>query len=607
MAEKLIKRLDMKVISQSGSGIRNKVTGKKKSEKNTPGFQKGTKTKKGFNFSRDYLLAGAIALFTLLLYLHSLQNGFVDWDDPDYLRDNLVVHQLGWKQFLYIFTSFYSGNYHPLTTLFFSLEYAVSAYQSAAIYHFDNLCLHLINVILVFWFIRMISNKALIAPFVAFLFGIHPMHVESVAWISERKDLLYSAFFLAGLISYCYFLKNQGNGTASRSRKFYLLALLFFLFSLLSKSAAVVLPLVLLLIDFLQNRNFSKQQIFEKIPFFALSLLFGILAILSQESAIQHGVELSLSPIGRFFTVNFAIVRYMAMLFYPAGLSAYHPYPVLQVVNQGIVNYLPLLFNLLIIGVVIYSLKYSRKWFFGFFFFIVNIILVLQIIPVGGAFIAERYSYMAYIGLFYIIACLFAIAAEKLGKGLSLRIFLWLIFFMFSTLFSITSYQRILVWNNSLALFDDVVRKYPDNFLAYNLRASARKDKDVSGAIEDYSKSIALNPKNPRAFNNRGNVYSASGKYREALEDYNAALKFDSTLTEAFNNRGAIKAIFGDLSGALSDINKAIMLKPESKDAYRNRGLVRLQLHDLSLARDDWRKAAALGDELSVKLLNRYK
>ena len=595
----------MKVISQSGSGSRNKVTGKKKSGTNTPGFPKSTNAQKRINFSRDYLLAGAIALFTLLLYLHSLQNGFVDWDDPDYLRDNMVVHQLGLKQLITIFSSFYSGNYHPLTTLSFSLEYAVSGYRSAAIYHFDNLYLHLINVFLVFWFVRQISDNALVAPFVAFWFGIHPMHVESVAWISERKDLLYSAFFLAGLISYCYFLKNRGQGTALRSRKFYLLALLFFLFSLLSKSAAVVFPLVLLLIDFLKKRSFFKKQIIEKIPFFALALLFGILALLSQKSAIQHGVEMSLSPINRFFSVNFAILRYATMLFYPAGLSAYHPYPVLQVVNYGIVNYLPLLFNLFIICVVIFSLKYSRKWFFGFFFFIVNIILVLQIIPVGGAFIAERYSYMAYIGLFYILACLFAVLAEKFRNFLALRMFLWIIFFLFSTLFSITSYQRICVWKNSLVLFDDVVRKYPDNFLAYNLRASARKDSDVAGAIQDYSKSVALNPKNPRAFNNRGNIYSAGGKYREALEDYNAALKFDSTLTEAFNNRGAIKAIFGDLNGALADINKAIMLKPESKDAYRNRGLVRLQLHDLNLARDDWRKAAALGDELSVKLLNR--
>ena len=597
----------MKVISQPGSGIRDKVTGKKTTGTNTPGSKKWTKTQKGSNFSHDYLLAGAIALFTLLLYLHSLQNGFVDWDDPDYLRDNLVVHQLGWKQLLVMFSSFYSGNYHPITTLSFSLEYAVSGYQSATIYHFDNLCLHLVNVLLVYWFVRQISHNALIAPIVAFWFGIHPMHVESVAWISERKDLLYSVFFLAGLISYCYFLREQRKGTTLRRRKFYLLTLLFFLFSLLSKSAAVVLPMILLLIDFLQKRKFSKQQIIEKIPFFALALLFGILAILSQESAIQRGVDLSLSPINRFLTVNFAIVRYMALLFYPSGLSAYHPYPVFQAVNHILVNYLPLVFNILCIGFVIYSLKYSRKWFFGYFFFIVNIILVLQIIPVGGAFIAERYTYMAYIGFFYIIASLFEVTAEKFRNFLALRIFLLLFFFLFSALFSITTFQRIRVWNNSLALFDDVVRKYPDNFLAYNLRASARKMNDVAGAIEDYTKSVALYPGNPRAFNNRGNIYSAEGKYREALADYNAALRFDSTLTEAFNNRGAIKAIFGDFEGALADINKAITLKPEAKDAYRNRGLVRLQLHEVNLARDDWRTAAALGDELSAKLLDRYK
>jgi protein O-mannosyl-transferase len=568
--------------------------------------------KQKWNHRRQYLFAGAILLFTLLLYIHSLQNGFVDWDDPDYLRDNMAVHQLGWEQLKTIFSSFYSGNYHPLTTLSYALEYSVSGYHSATLYHFNNLLLHLVNVALVFWLIRLISQNGLIAGVVAFLFGIHPMHVESVAWISERKDVLYGAFFLAGLISWCYHIREQGgrqdqkSGIALRKRKFYLLSLLFFFLSLLSKSAAVVFPVVLMLLDFIFKRTFTSKRLAEKAPFIALALLFGALAILSQGSAINRGMDLDLSPLNRFFIVNWAILRYVVMLFFPAGLSAYHPYPVLTPASQAMIIYFSVLFNLIIAGIAVYSLKYARKWIFGLLFFLVNIFLVLQILPVGGAFIAERYTYISYIGLFYMIGCQISVLVEKSKPSGPVRIALIVIFLIYLTFLSTTTHRRIKVWKESLTLFDDVVTKYPGNYLAYYLRASARQDKDVDGAISDYTQSIAMKPDNPKAYNNRGNIYSAGRRYQEALRDYNAALKYDSTLTEAFNNRGAIKAIFGDLKGALADIDQALLMRPEYRDAYRNRGLVRLQMNDRRLAREDWKRAAGMGDELSVKLLNKY-
>ena len=574
--------------------------------------RKVTKKQLKENPSQEYLIAGGIALFTLFLYFHSLQNGFVDWDDPGYLRDNPFIQHLGWEQVKSIFSSFYSGNYHPVTTVTFALEYAVSGYRSATLYHFNNLWLHLVNVLLVYWFIRLISQNRLVAAVVAILFGIHPMHVESVAWISERKDVLYGAFFLASLVCYCYYLRETGSHlnagkTASGSRKkFYFLSLMFFLAAVLSKSAAVVFPVILLLIDFLLNRKFSTGQIVEKIPFFLIALVFGILALYSQESAIQRGVELELTPLNRFLAVNFSLVRYIGFLFYPAGLSAYHPYPVMFSETPGIIGFIPVVLVGIVAAVAIYSLKYSRKWVFGLIFFFVNIVLVLQILPVGGAFMAERYTYISYIGLFYIPGLVIQNLTEnKLTKSaLRYMFFGLLIFGLF--LLSITTYKRVGVWNNSLTLFSDVVNKYPENYQAYNLRASARSETDANGAIADFTRSIELNPANPRAYNNRGNLYSAGRRYREALADYNEALKSDSTLTEALNNRGAIKAIFGDFNGALDDLNKSLRLKPGSKDAFRNSGLVRMQLKDLHSAREDWKIAAGLGDETSGKLLSKY-
>ncbi len=558
------------------------------------------------------LVAGAIVLFTLLLYLPSLTHGFVDWDDPDYLRDNLVIHRLGWEQLKTIFSSFYGGNYHPLTTLSYAFEYAVSGYKSATLYHFNNLLLHLINVILVYWFIRQISRQWIVAAIVALWFGIHPMHVESVAWVSERKDLLYSAFFLASLIGYGYYIRNKGSRipyfvqNVSGNQKFYWISMLFFLLSALSKSAAVVLPVVLLLLDFLAGRKFSPGILLEKIPYLFIAVVFGILALLSQESAIHRGMNLDLSVINRFFTVNYAITRYLVMLFYPIGLSAYHPYPVMGTGWQQSLFYLSVIANIALIGTAVYLVRKSRIWLFGILFFLVNLILILQIIPVGGAFIAERYTYISYIGIFYLIASALVLSVEKYGKSGFLKLFMISIFLMLSGVFAITAHQRIGVWTDSMTLFNDVVDQYPENHMAYYLRAGVRKSDDAEGAIADYTKAINLKPENPNALNNRGNIHSGMGKYQEALLDYNSALKYDSTLTESLNNRGAIKAISGDLKGALADIEKALLLNPEYKDAYRNRGLVRLQMNDRTSARNDWKKAASLGDEMSKTLLNRY-
>jgi protein O-mannosyl-transferase len=562
---------------------------------------------------KDLFVAGGIVLFCLVLFLPSLQNGFVNWDDPDYILNNTVIHHLTWTNLKTIFSGFYVANYHPFTTLSFALEYQVVGYNSPLLYHFNNLWIHLFNVLLVYWLIRVVSRNSLVAAVVAFWFGIHPMHVESVAWISERKDVLYAAFFLAGLISYYYYLLNSGNipgqqpGKNSGPAKQYFIALLLFLFSLLSKSAAVVFPVVLWLVDFLAGRKFSGKMITEKIPFLALSLLFGILAIFSQETAIEKGVGLVLTPLNRFFVVNYAFLRYIWMSVVPAGMSAYHPYPVMAGGKFSILVYLSAFINLLLTGAVIYSLRTSRRYFFGFAFFVVTIFLVLQILPFGGAILSERYTYLPYIGLFF-IAGHFMVSAwnnPKLSTGI--RYLVPVAFILFSLLFTIISYNRIRIWKDSDSLFSDVIRKYPDNYLAYSLRGTAKMKDDPEGALEDFDASIARYGVNPLSYNNRGNIYLQQKKFREALQDYNSAISSDPKMDEAYNNRGAIKGMMGDLDGALADFNRALELKPDYADAYRNRGFVEWQKNEKDAARADWQKAVELGDQVSAKMLQKYR
>jgi len=561
----------------------------------------------------DSLLAGGILLFTLLLYLNSLKNGFVDWDDHRYILENSFIEHLTPASLIRIFTSFYNGNYHPLTTITWAVEYAVAG-KSAWLYHADNLLLHLLNILLVYIFVKAMAGEKYVAAIVALWFGIHPMHVESVAWISERKDLLYSLFFLCSLIVYLKYLDQAAKSvknpsqTDGKARKFYLLALLFFLLSLLPKSAAVVLPMVMLLVDYLLKRKFSLMILTEKIPFFILALFFGILALYSQKSGIHTDIGVIFPFHERIFILNWGFFRYLSMLFVPTGMSAIHPYPVPG--DAGFITpiYLSVFFNLAIFGLVLFSIKHSRTCIFGFLFFLFTIILVLQIFPVGGTYISERYTYIPYIGLFFIIASfMHTLWQRSPGKGLT-KLLILIFFGALSAEYAWMTYARIGIWNNSEVFFTDVISKYPDYYKSYLLRGFLRnKAGNSDGALADFSSYIRLKADNPIVYNERGDIFYSRKMYDEALADYDKALMLDATLYVAFNNRGVIKGIKGDLNNSITDFNKAIQLDSAYADALRNRGYARMLLTDTSAALNDWHKAANLGDTLSKSYLKIYR
>ena len=562
-----------------------------------------------------FLLIFVILMITLVIYLPSLKNGFVNLDDPDYVTENTRIRKLDQQHLKTIFTTFQNANYHPLTTLTNAVEFSIGGDQSAKLFHVNNLLLHLMNVLLVFWFTRTLLRNQYVAAVVALLFAIHPMHVESVVWVSERKDVLYTFFFFLSLNCYLSYLQAKGiqgkprlDSAKNQDRKqaagMYVLMLLFFLLSLLSKSAAVVLPLVMLLTDFLLKRKFTIHAVAEKIPFFALSLLFGILAMQSQKNAIQVDYGTLVTPVRRFFLVNWGFLRYVDMMIFPRGLAAFHTYPDLTGGKFPAMVYISPLINLIFLSLAIYSLRYTRIIFFGVVFFIITILLVLQILPVGGALIAERYTYVPYVGLFLILAYYSVSLVEKKGTPAIRKIIIVLLFASFTVGFMISTYNRIPVWKNALTLWQDVVEKYPgQNYNSYyQLGTALKKNNQPEEALEAFNFSLKLKP-SALTYNNRGNIFNSRKQYDLALSDYEAALKLDSTLHTAYNNRGVIEATAGDYEKALRDFSKAISLKPDYTDAFRNRGQVKQIFNDVPGAVADWKIAADFGDEQAASLL----
>jgi tetratricopeptide (TPR) repeat protein len=519
----------------------------------------------------------AVIALTAIIYIRALYNGFASWDDDNYILHNDFIRDFSVQGFKAIFSSFYFANYHPLTTLTYWFEYSLFG-LNALPYHLLNVLLHLLNVWLVYKLAEKLSGKKITALLVSLLFAIHPMHVESVAWISERKDVLYTAFYLLSLLMYLRFLK------AENKTKFYFGTLIFFICSLLSKSAAVTLPIILIAIDFYKGRKFSMKMIVEKIPFLLLGILFGILAILSQQSTESiSDLSLSYPIIDRIFLITSAVSFYIIKLFAPFGLSAMHYFPETHGGSLPWLYYASLPFLLILVWLLIRRSSYRKEILFGTGFFIIAISVMIQLIPVGFAVTAERYTYVAYIGLFYFIAQ--RITGLKKGQSKTIAVTAIIIF---TAMFSYQSWNRIGVWKDGKTLFSDVIEKYPESFHAYWIRGNMKNnDEDLQGALADFNKSLECRPGFVFGLINRADVKNKLLDYKGALDDMNVAIKLKNDVSEAYNNRGMAYDGLGDTVNALKDYDKAILINPKLAKAYNNRGVLKANTGNTSGAQRD--------------------
>lgn len=593
-----------------------------------------------------------IAIIIFLIYNKTLSFDFLfTWDDHLYITRNQYVRNFTWDNFKLLLTGFHASNYHPLTMIFYAVEFLVTG-EKATLFHFNNILLHIINSILVFVFIKQISPKSIYPALItSVFFAVHPMHVESVAWISERKDVLYTFFFLLAIIQYNLYVKNL-------KLKYLYFTGIFFLLSCFSKSAAVVLPLILLLLDYYKDRNLlNKRVIFEKIPFILISILFGILAILSQKTTID-AYQYNFSLLERLAMISYSFFIYIIKAVVPYSLTAIYPYPSDL---KSIPSYY--YFSLLIIPAIIiimwYSRKFSKNVIFGISFFIISIILVLQIIPVGNAMMAERYTYVPYIGIFFMLGKLIEhfhnISLKNTYKSIN-RVFI-IITLIFAIAFSIISYKRTLKWENDEILFTDVLKKYPEcsiayinkgwynyNYLSeyvYNSNFPKRKQHLIiaiedfknaikyaaipetkvkayynsatakaafnkhNEAIKDFDKALEIDPEYYAVYVNRGNSKLAINDMEGALKDLNFAIKKIPDLPVAWNSRAKIKGLQGDYYAALADINKAIELDPFFVEAYNNRANAKSALNDKQGALLDYNKAISLNPHFDQLYVNR--
>lgn len=515
-----------------------------------------------------------VLLVTFIAYLPALKAGFVNWDDPDYTNTQTLKNIL--SDFNLLLTKPIQGNYHPLTMLSLAVNYAISG-MDAWSYHLFNLLFHLFNCFLVYRLAMLLSNKnAVIAFTTALLFGIHPMHVESVAWVAERKDVLYSLFFISGLISYLKFVDTG-------SKKQYWLTALFLVLSLLSKPAAVIFPIALFCIDLLRRRKFSPGLIIEKVPFMLVAFTLGYITFLAQKETGATGGSAVFDLLSRILMATYGIMMYFLKVIAPFGLSTFYPFPPINE-SLPVAYYLSPLFVIILAAAFFYSLKRNRIAAFGISFYIINLLLVLQILPVGSAVIAERYTYIPYIGIFYIAGWLI----DRYAKGNSSKAYYIII--PVGLALSVLTYRQSSVWLSSATLWDHAIKTQP-SARAYDNRAVLfREENNYDKAIEYYTKAIEINSADNEAYTNRGNVYFDQQKSDLAYSDFKKALSIKPDYYTAMDNLGALFGLRGQYDSALIYLNKSLAIKPDYLPSYKNRGLVYTELNRKEEAIKDFEK-----------------
>ena len=532
----------------------------------------------------SWFLPLLILAATLLSYFPIFQNGFVNWDDDVYITQNPLIHSFSWANISAWFSQPFLGLYQPFVLLSLALDYSVNGYDPI-VFHSTNLVLHLINSLLVFWLIHKLFQNQGTAVIVALMFGIHVLHVESVAWATERKNLLFVLFYLSALNLYVLFL--------ARNKTFLLYGVFILsIAALLSKASAVSLPLVLVLTDYLKNRRISIRESFqEKMPFFLLSFIFGLLTLWfhQQHGSLSNSTEFSF-PL-RILIAGKALVFYLAKLLFPVNLTTFNPMP--DELTTGLIIECSLsIIAIITAGGLMY--KYFRQnkaviWAVGFFIFNLGLFLIPPGVPVLAS---DRYVYPATIGFSLLLALFFNHFIVTFPRLKSVLLTIVVGYFIFLGLFT---FRQVKTWENSFTLWNHVMNVHGKNPFALMQRGNAYKmEKDYKKAISDYSEALKINPSLRRAYEQRGYIYSLQKNYSAAIYDFEKAISLNPKSFIAWCSLGFIHRQTGEYNKSLQDLNTALSINPVYVDALLNRGKTLLNLNKPDEACSDFGKALSL-------------
>ncbi|MGA3142854.1 MAG: tetratricopeptide repeat protein [Verrucomicrobiota bacterium] len=562
--------------------------------------------------SRPRLMGLLLALVTLLVYLPASRDGFVNYDDQDYVTENSVVQKgLTWTGIKWAFTTGHASNWHPLTWLSHMADCELFGLNPGA-HHLVNVLFHTVNAVLLLLLLFRMTGALWPAAFVAALFAWHPLHVESVAWISERKDVLSTFFALLTLLAYARYAQHvtsdmcQVTRTNSASSpvtrhpsRFYWLALLFFALGLMSKPMLVTLPFVMLLLDYWPLHRLSSgtgrpatalHLAWEKWPFFLLTIVSCVVTFLVQSQRSGDAVaSLELVPLHyRFCNALVSYGLYLLKMVWPVGLAVFYPLPghltwiLMAAITSAVI--------LVIISSFVWQAGRAHAYLpVGWLWFLGTLVPVIGLVQVGGAALADRYTYIPSIGVFIAVTfglCDLADRFQFPKKAIATTAVLIL-----ATSLILTENQ-LRYWHDSETLFAHALAVTKNNHVAHvNLGVALEQKGKLNEALAEYRAAEQLAPELYHIHNNLGNLLDNLGHPNEALIEYRWAVLLNPSLPSLHNGEGMILAELGRFDEGLCQFKEASRLDPTYPWAHLEIGKLRLKQGRDAEAIDELRAA----------------
>ncbi len=487
---------------------------------------------------------------------------FVSFDDKKYVSENRqVLNGLTWGNVKWAFTTNATANWHPVTWLSLMLDCEVFEDKARAC-HRTNVLFHIANSLLLFLILKQTTRALWLSAFVAAMFALHPLHVESVAWVSERKDVLSTFFWLLTMWGYVRYCKH-------RCLTRYLVVVVFFVSGLMAKPMLVTLPFVLLLLDYwpLERLKGDSKQIIslirEKLPLFVLSIVFCAVTYLVQQSkgAVRFTEALSFQV--RLCNALVSYSSYIGKMIWPSGLAIFYPYPIkiliwMTVISTGL---------LIVISVSVFLLRKKRWLVVGWLWYLGTLVPVIGLVQVGAQGRADRYTYVPLIGLFIIVAWGVGRLSEKLRRQKGAFVFS----ICMLTALAVCARRQVGYWKDNVTLFGRAAAVTERNYLAHNhLGLAYAKRNQLDKAIEEHRRAVSIKPNYAEAENNLGMELALKGSYAEAIEHYKKALRIEPR-AETYNNLGAAMMFMSmDLEDAAKQFEKSLELEPSYSSAHVN-------------------------------------
>lgn len=507
------------------------------------------------HFDRPWLPPLLLFLIPFALYFQSLGNYFVAWDDNILVYANPLVRHFSPYAVWAVFTSYDPELYIPLTFLTYQIEHLIFG-LNAMVFHTTNLLLHCGISVMIFYLLQRWKIARSAAFVLALIFAIHPLNSEAVAWVSARKDVLSSFFFLATLLQWERYRSDA-------TRRKYWIAVLFFLFALLSKVSIVLLPLILLLIDWRDHRNIDRRMMTEKIPFFILASVFVVIALLGKTGNIS-----ALSLWQTVLMSSKAIGVSVLHFFFPFQISLIYQQST-PITLASAEFFLPVLFVLSVLFITVVSLKKSRSIAFAVCFTLIMLLPSFANFSKAGSlyYTTDRYMYMAQLGLLFLLGW-----GSTLQRGRALKLSIMAAAVVMIPSFAFATYNRSLLWIDSETLFRDALAKNPESaVIRFNLGYFEQNRGNIEEARKFYAQARDVNPLYSPAYNNEGLILWERGEREKAQSWFFQAMEIDPHNLSAVINLAMAKMERGEADAAIALLTRAL-----DEDPYNVPALIKL-------------------------------